>query len=193
VRLDRCLGDAELVGDLLVQQARRQHRQHPELLGRQAREPRCDIGLGALERRRFRVHRSGYPDVTVQYGLQGLDHLLDGGGFRHEAGGAVRDRTADHGGIFVGRDDHDRQRGMMGAHLHQRTEAIRARHVQVEQQQVGLRVAFGFVEQRGDRIRFNHRRVRHGSSERVPESLAEQRMVVCDDDFPGHQSPLFIR
>jgi hypothetical protein len=41
---DRGFGDAELVGDLLVEQAAGQHHQHAHLLRRQRREPGEDIG-----------------------------------------------------------------------------------------------------------------------------------------------------
>ena len=44
VRLHRRLRDAELVGDLLVEQALRQHHQHPHLLRRQRRQPRHQVG-----------------------------------------------------------------------------------------------------------------------------------------------------
>ena len=62
MRLDRRLGDAELVGDLLVEQTLRQHHQHANLLRRQRGEPtrqraRFAVGLAQSGSKSGGVHR----------------------------------------------------------------------------------------------------------------------------------------
>ena len=72
MRLDRCLGDAEFVGNLLVQQPLAKHGQHPALLRCQRVQAMDEVGdIGvlflsvALALRRRNVAREHCQDATA--------------------------------------------------------------------------------------------------------------------------------
>ena len=72
--------------------------------------------------------------------------------------------------------------GCARAQVHQRAEAVRAGHVEVEQQQVGVGMRLDHRVQRLDAVGFDAGARRGSSAPPRPQRLAEQRMVVGDED-----------
>ena len=108
VRLHRRLRDTEFVGDLLIEQAARQHHQHPHLLWRQRRKPRdhrSGLGIGAAPQ----IDIGRRPHAALQHARDSLAQHLDAERLGNEAGSAEIHAAADHGGIVIGRNDDDRQ------------------------------------------------------------------------------------
>ncbi len=110
MRLDRRLGNAELVGDLLVEKAFRQHRQDTALLRRQRMQPVDQVGD-------VRVLFLSVPvalwrgDIAGENRLDAAADVVDPRGFGDEAGCAEFQRAADRGRIIGRGDDDDRQPG----------------------------------------------------------------------------------
>ncbi len=73
----------------------------------------------------------------------------------------------------------------MRAQMHQRAESVRAGHVQIEQQQIGIAFAFDQRVQRIDAFGFVDRRRGQRARDRIAQGFAEQGVVVGDEDG-GH-------
>ena len=87
MRLDRRLRDAELIGDLLVQQPLGDHGEHARLLRGQRLQAFDQFGnlLVALHAEFEFVRR---PDAAVEHDADGVAQLLEIRRFGDEAGGA---------------------------------------------------------------------------------------------------------
>jgi hypothetical protein len=88
-------------------------------------------------------------------------------------------------GIVQGRHDDDRQLGIGAPQVGEGAEAVRARQIQVQQQQVGVRLVLQRVEPGRDAIGLEKLAGGARGAHRTPQSRAEQRMVVDDDDPVG--------
>jgi hypothetical protein len=89
-------------------------------------------------------------DLAGQHRFDCLADLACLGGLRDEALGPVAKRSRNGLRVVVSRDDRDWQPGPAAAHVRERIEPLRARHVEVEQQQVGVRSNLDGSEQGGD-------------------------------------------
>ena len=125
-------------------------------------------------------------DLAGEHGLDGPADLARLGRLRNEALRAIAQRRGDRLRVVVGRDDRDGQPGPGSAHMGQRVESLRARHVQVEQQQVRVRLRLDGRKQRRDRIRLDETGSGLEPADRGLERFAKQRVVVRDDDLSGH-------
>src|SRR5690606_25395218 len=127
----------------------------------------------------------GQPVFAGEYGTDGLAQFVQAGALWNVAGGAVIEGAADDGGVFVGRDQHDRHGGMLGADGGQAGEAMVARHVQVQQHQVDLVARFEQGQHAIERFGFAGVDVWRGVRSGATQGGAEQRVVVGDEQG-GH-------
>jgi len=75
--------------------------------------------------------------------------------------------------------------------MRERAEAVRARQVQVQQQQIGVWMLLEGIEQAGNAIGLQELTVGAGRSNGAPQRRAEQRMVIDNEDFIIHgQAPV---
>jgi hypothetical protein len=72
------------------------------------------------------------------------------------------------------------------AQMRQGTEAVGARQVQIQKQQIGVRVLLEDVEQAGDAVGLQKFTVRAGCRNGALKRRTEQRMVIDDEDFVVH-------
>ena len=192
MRLDGRFRDAELIGDLLVEQAFRQHHQHPHLLRGQRHQPvaqarhvriggGCEIGV--------RRH----PDVAIHHLHDRVAQRLDPEPLGNEPGGAEIQRPADGAAIVAGGHDHHRDRRILRAQVNQAGEAGDPRHRQIEQDQIDIGI---LLQQRGqflERSGFVDLRRGHDACNRLPQRIAKQRMVIGNDEVgAGSGSHLFL-
>jgi septum formation topological specificity factor MinE len=125
-------------------------------------------------------------DFARQHGLDGLSDLASLGGLRDEALRAVAQRAGDGLRVVIRRDDDHGQAGPAAAHVRERIEAVCARHVQVEQQQICVGVRLERRKQRRDRVGLDEAGAGVEPADRGLEGLAKQGMIVCHDDLSRH-------
>jgi hypothetical protein len=70
--------------------------------------------------------------------------------------------------------------------MRQNAEAVRARKLQVQQQQIGVRTPFEGVKQACHAIGLEELAIFAGGRDSAPERCAVQRMVIDDEDFVVH-------
>src|SRR3984957_18132457 len=180
--LDGGFRDAGLIGDLLVEQAFRQHHQHPHLLRGQRHQP-------VAQARHVRVGGGGeigvrrHPDVAVHHLGDRVAQRIHPEPLGNEPGGAEVERAADGADVVAGRYDHDRHRRILRAQVNQAGKARDSRHGQVEQDQVDI----GFpLQKRGqflERSGFIDLGTGHDAGNRLAQRIAKQRMVVGNDQM----------
>ena len=181
MRLDGRFRHAELVGDLLVEQAFRQHHQHPHLLRGQRHQPVAQprhvrIGGGC----EIDVGRN--PDVAIHHFQDRVAQRLDPEALRDEPRGAEIQRSADRSDVVAGGDDHDGNRRILRAQINQAGEAADSRHRQVEQDQIDVGI---LLQQRGEffeRAGVVDFRRGHDARDRLSQRIAKQRMIVGNDE-----------
>ena len=141
VRLDGGLRDIELIGDLLVEQPLGQHVEHPELLGSQRGDGLGEAGLllvgiaddiGQLRRQ---------PHLPVENLAYRLGNQLKRGGLGNESRGAVVYGATNHMGLIAARNHRHRDIRGLATQLDKPREAVGPRHMQIEQDQIGIGVA----------------------------------------------------
>ena len=71
---------------------------------------------------------------------------------------------------------------MVVAHVGQCRKAADAGHVQVEKQQVRIRMRFHDLVQAAKTVRFVNLRTRHAIVNRVNQCLPEERMIIRNDE-----------
>ena len=76
---------------------------------------------------------------------------------------------------------------MQRAQVHQRRKPLRAGHVEIEQQQVGIGFGFGQRIERLDVLGFAQLHVGQHPLHRATQGFAEQRVVVGDEDGRAHR------
>ena len=180
--LHRRLGDIEFIGNLLVEETCPQHHQHAHLLRREGGEALGEIVDLALLVGQLLGDGRG-PDLAFENGRDSAAHLLGRGRFRNEAGGAQRQSPADHGGLFLTRDDGHRHGGKLRAEIGKAREPLHARHLEIEQHEIAIPVVVedldAVVEARG----LAHRGVGEHTRQRALHGIAEQGVVIDDDDL----------
>ena len=130
VEVDRGLGDAEPVGDLLVAMPVPDEAQDVELAPREVlvgvvrREPRRDVG------------RDGAPTGRRVHGTHGREQLVGRRGLQDIAGGAGAQRPPDLAITFDGREHDDSRVGELPQDGRQRVDAVRSRETHVHQRDV---------------------------------------------------------
>src|SRR5262249_7312304 len=140
VRLDGRFGDAELVGNLLIEQALRQHHQHAHLLGRQRRKPCQQVGrLGIRAGPEVDIGRG--PNAAFEYPANRASHRFDAERLGNEAQRAEVHAPADDPGVVVSRHHDNRDAWILGAQIHEARESAHAGHRQVEQNEINLPTA----------------------------------------------------
>ncbi len=174
----------EVVGDLLVEQARAQHAEHAELLRRQVGDAVRDLEFfDGSGRSAWRLVARRRVDFSGQHRLDGLADLAGLRRLRDEPLRAEAQRRGDGLRVVVGGNDDDGQLGPAAAHVRERIEAVRTRHVEVEQQQVRAGIRFGGGEHRCHGIRLDESDAAIETADRGLHRFAKQRMVVGDDDL----------
>ena len=174
MRLHRRLADAELVGDLLVLVAVHHERQHAPLL---RREQGGALGEG-IAGGHFRRNQ----DLAVEYRADdGLD-LLQRGRLVDIGRGTEVVGAAGDGRVARRRDDDDRHGRPVGAQQGKAGEPVHARHVEVEQQRVGLRLQVERGFDLGERAGERDRRTGEGARQRRLQGIAHHRMVIRDQE-----------
>lgn len=181
VRLDGRLGNAELIGNLLVQQAFPQHHQHPHLLRCQRRQPRQEISRLDIDGG-GKIDAGRRPDIAVEHAADGRANLVDRLRLRHKAGGATVHAAADGIGIVIGRNDHHGDFRMLPAQKHETRNALYPGHSEIEQNQVDIEPAGQLVRQLVERSGFYDFGGLERRGKSLIESAAEQRMIVHNDD-----------
>ncbi len=182
MRLDSGLGHAELVGDLLVEKALRQHHEDPYLLRRQRHQAVAQarhVGVAGCGQ----VGVGGNPDVAFHHLEDGVTQRLDAETLWNEAGGTEIERAADRGAVVGRRDDHDRNRRILRAQIDQTGKAGDPGHREVEQDQVdpgGLFQQPGQVLERSGLVDPGRR---EDTCHRLSQRIAEQGMVIGDDEM----------
>ena len=181
------LRHVEVVGDLLVQLSRAERAEHAKLLRSEVGDATRDQQVLVARRRAARWMVPGRRiDLSGEHGLDRPADLGRLGRLRNEALRAVAQRRRNGLRIIVRRDDRDRKPWAASAHMGQRVEALCARHVQVEEQQVGVGLRLDGRKQRRDGIRLDEPGSRLEPADRGLERFAKQRVVVRDDDLSGH-------
>ena len=186
--LDGRLRDREFVGDLLVHQPVAQHHQHPHLLRREAGQP-------LHQRRLLVILLDGERSLVVhihfarKHGLDGAPDLRRAHGFGQVAGGSEVDRTAHHGAVLDGRDDHDRHVRILRPEQHQAGKAAGPRHVEVEQHEVAVAVGGERGVEVGKGSGFLDLDRGIAARQRLAQCGPEQGVVIDDDDASaGHHT-----
>ena len=90
------------------------------------------------------------------------------------------ERPPHHPGFLACGNDDDGKLRMQGAQMHQRIEAVRARHVEVHQQEIGIGMRLDQRVERIDAVGFMQPHPRHHPLHRPAQGLAEQGVVVGD-------------
>ena len=181
MRLDGRFRHAEFVGDLLVEQPFRQHHQHADLLRRQRYQPiakprHVRIGGGC------QIDIGRNPDVAIHHFQDRVAQRLDPEAFRDEPRRAEIQRSPYCSDVIAGGDDHDGNRRILRAQINQAGEAADSRHRQIEQDQIDVGILF---QQRGEffeRAGVVDFRRDHDARDRLPQRIAEQRMVIGNDE-----------
>ncbi len=178
--LDGGLGDVELPGNLLVEAAVTQHDQYLVLLG-------CEAGqlagkIGAIFRFGMERDPLRHPVIAPDHRIEGGDQLLHRCRFGDEAERAKAQHLLDNGRVFRGGYHHDRQVGILAAQVSQPFKAVGARHLEIEQQQVDLRMLAEEVGKAVDGVRFQQMGIVDGHVHRLIEGAPKQGVVICDDD-----------
>ena len=181
MRLDRRLGDIEVVGDLLVEAAGAEHLQHAELLRGQLAQALADLALFAAGRWHVVCLRRG-PGFAIEDGAQRMADRVRIGGFGDEAERTVVERAAHHGRFLTRGDHHHRQLRVQGTHVDQRIEALRTGHVEVHQDQVGVGVLVGQLVQRFHAVRFVQLHAGDDTAHGAAKGFAEQRVVIGNQE-----------
>lgn len=91
-------------------------------------------------------------------------------------------RAAAGVGVVAGADHHDRQGRVLRAQVHQHREAAGPGHGQVEQQQVGVGVRLRECEHAFGIVGLLHRDVGPEAADEASKRIAEQRVVVGDEE-----------
>ena len=181
MRLHRRLGDAELVGDLLVEQPLR-----PSSSARAAAAASgCASAPPARRPRSAGAAASGPAASTSPPSRMAsiASRIIAGGeDFGTKPAAPSASAAADRAGILARRHDADRHGGELCPEIHQSGKAPRARHGEVEEHQIGL--------VRAPRLRRRLRRAfrprrcarRQNAARRLPQRIAEERMVVRHDE-----------
>ena len=172
----------QLVRDLLVEQPLAQHEQHAQLLRGQA-EHALDQRVGlALVRGIGRLPGFGHVHVPRQDGLQRGGQHLAAERLGQEPGRAVVQGLVDDlAGLHAGDDQH-RQPGVQGAQPQQPIEPGDTRDVQVQQRDVVVAIGIECGDGRIDRGDLHGQRCRIRHPYRGRQRIAEQRMVIDDQD-----------
>jgi hypothetical protein len=85
--------------------------------------------------------------------------------------------------IFACGHNQDRQGGKRRTQVNQRRKSMCARHIEVKQHQLGLLVALGQLTQIVDGVRLQQLRIRQDLRHCAPQGIAEQRMVVGNQNL----------
>src|SRR5262245_463891 len=138
VNLDRGFADVELIGDLLVLQAAAEHVENAQLLRRQIVKPLQELPVLALELRVAGRIAIGAREAhrAAQDVHDGAGDLAFRGGFRDIAGDPEGQDAGDDLRLLVDRNHDDGVFGESLADSDQAQGARRARHRQVEQDEV---------------------------------------------------------
>ena len=183
MRLDGRLGDAEFIGDLLVEQALREHHQHPHLLRRQRGEPphqrarlrdwRCASGRNRAA--------STAPSSTVRIAAR-IDSTQR---FGHIGRRAELEAMADHRAILVARND-DHRRGGRSARRNSRPEN-RARPASSGRAARGPCPGVGSsaAARLSKSLRLVNLGARAPRRDRLPKRSQHQRMIVGNQNAHG--------
>ena len=191
MRLHGGLADIEFVGDLLVEQALADHAKHAQLLGRQRREPFREILLlrrAALVRGLWR-ERCGNEDLAVHHAANGVGQFGLFRGFRHETADPAIHGLGNNTWILEAGDDDDRKAGKAGAHPQHAFEALDRGHGEIDQRQIEILPALDMRHRFLDRGGFDDLRVRIGRAHGALERLAEERMIVDDEETVHRVAP----
>src|SRR5262245_13175687 len=95
VRLDGCFGDTELVSNLFVEQALRQHHQYAHLLWRQRGKTRQQIG-GFGIRAGAEIDVGWCPNAALKHASNRPSHILDSESLRNKARSSEVHATEDY-------------------------------------------------------------------------------------------------
>lgn len=177
MRFDRRFGDVGFVGDLLVELAVAQHLQDAEFLRGEFADAARDVVFfaagGGCGRRCGRR-----PTIAGQNMTDAFAELRRIGGFRQKPDRAVIERAAHGRRVLARGNDHHRQLQMQGAQMHERAEALRAGHVEIEQSQNGVGFALWERVERVDVLGFVQHRAGNRPQHRAAQGFAEQRVIV---------------
>ena len=181
VRLDRRFRHAELIGDLLVEQAFRQHHQHAHLLRGQRHQPVAQprhVGIGGG----CEIDVGRDPDIAVHDLQDRVAQRLDPETLGNEPRGAEIQRSPYGSDIVAGGHDHDGDRRILRAQIDQPGKTADSRHGQIEQDQIDIGILF---QQRGEffeRAGVVDFRGSHDARNRLSQRVAKQRMVIGNDE-----------
>ena len=170
VEVDRGLGDAKLVGDLLVAMAVTDEAEDVELTPREVL-----VGVMRGEARRH-VRRNRAPAAV--HGPDGVEQVAGRGGFQDVADGAGAQRPFDLGIPFDGREHDDSRVGEFPEDGRQRVDAVRPREPDVHQRHVGAALA-----ERNHRVM---RRGRHGHEAHVGLGADDRGEALAEDGVVFH-------
>ncbi|MCY1375598.1 hypothetical protein D9M69_630240 [compost metagenome] len=130
-----------------------------------------------------------HPALAIEHRADGLPDGVRIGRLRNEAQRTVVERAAHDRRLFPRRHDDHRQLRVQCAQVHQRVEAVRAGHVEVHQQQIGIRVRIDQHVQRVHTVGFMQFHAGHHPLHGAAQRLTEQRVVVGDQQG-GHGSAI---
>ncbi|MNV83412.1 hypothetical protein D3C71_1772160 [compost metagenome] len=118
MRLDGGFRNIQRIGDLLVQQAFRQHAQNPALLRRQRSEPADEISHVRIMLL-FALTACRYPHIAFKNRANAIPDIVDARGFGNKTGSAEFDGPANSGRVVRCRNDDDGQAGKFRPQRHQ--------------------------------------------------------------------------
>ena len=105
---------------------------------------------------------------TGEHGADGVAQFVQAGALRQVTGGAVVERAAHHPRIIVGGDHDHRDPGMLCANRGQAGQAMIAGHMQVQQNQVDLRLRLQDGEHAGEVAGFQQFNIAHRIASGLP-------------------------
>ncbi len=123
-----------------------------------------------------------HPVISPDHRIEGVDQLFHGDRLGDETQRAEPQYLLDDGGIFRGGDHDNGQVGILAAQVGEAGEAVGAGHLEIEQQQVYLRV---FPQQAGqavDGVGLQQLGILDGHVHSLIEGAPKQGVVICDDD-----------
>jgi hypothetical protein len=171
---------ARLGGDVFVALALCEHDQHPELLGRQCRQSSRlfairSVGPGSA----FEHPGCGY--AAAQDRAQRVADGFDARGLWNEARRAEIEGPLHYARIFRSRNNDDWNSRMLRSEIEKRRESFRARHAQVQKDQVGVRILDNRASQRVERRCLDDLRAGDVPAHRFLQCGAKERVVVRND------------
>ena len=123
--------------------------------------------------------------LAGQHAADRIAQFVQPGTLGQVTGGAVVQCATHHAWVIVGGNHHHGHFRELRAYRCKTRQSVVARHVQVQQHQVHVRIGFQYRQHTVQRFGFQHRELGHRIGRRATQGGTEQRVVVGDQQL-GH-------